>query len=65
MDVIKEKFEMACYSAAEKSKIEDCTIHVNAVVHVVYGTPTIVGFRVSDWYCDGSTVKSYSFGREH
>jgi hypothetical protein len=58
---LEEKFKNACENAQKAS--EDCTQHVNAVLST-FPFPAISHFVISDWH-DGTTVKTYSFGREH
>lgn len=63
-DTPKGRYQAACKQASEESKREECTKHVNARITLRDGVPTIIGYALSDWY-DGSTVKSYTNGKEH
>lgn len=55
-------YQSACARAASRSAMFQCTVHVNAVVALVHGTPTITSYDVSDWFVGGSTVATYTNG---
>lgn len=63
MNSITEIFENACATAQVRSQLFQSVIHVNSILEVVRGVPMITMFVISD-YCDGSTVKTYSNGKE-
>ena len=50
-----------------KSIADKCTVHVN--IHMTMNKTTfelfIEGLGLSDWFIDGSTLTSFTEGREH
>ena len=56
-------YHQACELARAQSIKERCTIHVNAVVELRSGMPTIVNFTLSDWFVSGQTVVSFTNGK--
>lgn len=59
-------YEVALDAAADKSRADDCTVHVCAVLRMPTSgrEPSIAGYRLSDWL-DGTTVVTYTSGRRH
>ena len=61
----EQQWHDACARAREQSKRDECTLHVSACCAVVDGCPVIVAFTIGDWYTDGSTLTTFTNGREH
>jgi hypothetical protein len=50
--------------ARAQAKSEDgCCYHVNCVIAIVNGQPSVVDYTISDW-SDGTTVATFSNGKE-
>lgn len=63
-DNVQAGYRMACERARAQSIDDGCGYHVNAKCAVTNGLVYIASFEVSDWFVEGSTVATFSNGRE-
>lgn len=62
-DNVQMGYRIACDRARAKST-DGCGYHVNAKCAVTNGLVYIASFEVSDWFVEGSTVATFSNGKE-